>query len=148
MIHGVTFPRDARAAEKTQIALTKEERYVLDRGLVEWGGPARCSEELAVAMGFADVNDLLRGDGARILQDLRHQRPLSSLDWTRALLATEIVFASVVMGSGNDWSTTTGIRDGEAIALLRALQSKIGSAGAIAALGARPNDPSRPRQTP
>jgi hypothetical protein len=41
------------------VDLTPEERYVLNRGLVEWGGPAHCTEAMANAMGFASVDNLL-----------------------------------------------------------------------------------------
>jgi hypothetical protein len=40
--------------------LGDEERFVLGPGLVEWGGPARCTDTMAIAMGFADVHDLFR----------------------------------------------------------------------------------------
>ncbi|GAA3334482.1 hypothetical protein HP467_00430 [Curtobacterium albidum] len=46
----------------------------------------------------------------------------------RTLLATELVFVSDVVGSGTDWETTTGIRDADALRLLRSLQRKIVSA--------------------
>jgi hypothetical protein len=49
-------------------------------------------------------------------------QPLSRADWRRALLATEIVFASDVVGSGLDWSITTGLADEDTIGLLRAMQ--------------------------
>jgi hypothetical protein len=38
--------------------LTDQERELLARGVIEWGGPARCTEELALAMGFASVADI------------------------------------------------------------------------------------------
>ncbi|QKS21463.1 hypothetical protein HUN58_17345 [Curtobacterium sp. Csp1] len=40
-------------------------------------------------------------------------------------VATELVFVSDVVGSGTDWETTTGIRDADALRLLRSLQRKI-----------------------
>jgi hypothetical protein len=111
--------------EKTRIALTEQEWFLLERGLTEWGGPARCTEAFATAMGFKDVDDLLNGDGERIYRDLRHHRPMSRVDWVRALLATEIVFASHIVGSGWDWPDTTGSTDEETITLLRGVQGKI-----------------------
>lgn len=35
------------------IELTEEERYVLNYGLIDWGGPSAATESLAKAMGFA-----------------------------------------------------------------------------------------------
>lgn len=90
-----------------EIDLTDEERELLRRGLLEWGGPARCTEAMAVAIGFSSVTDLL-DEGRRIADDLLAGRALMKNDWRRALLATEIVFVSDVLGSGVDWSTTTG----------------------------------------
>lgn len=37
--------------------LTADEVAWLRRALLEWGGPARCGDELAVGMGFEGVQD-------------------------------------------------------------------------------------------
>jgi hypothetical protein len=53
--------------------LTDEERHVLARGLLEWGGPAHASDALAVAMDF--------GSAAAMLEDadrLSH-RPVNAI---------------------------------------------------------------------
>jgi hypothetical protein len=106
------------------VDLTDEERELLARGVIEWGGPARCTEELARAMGFASVADLfLRSD--ELIDAIRSKAPLTPRDWTRVLLLTEIVFASDVVGSGRDWPTTTGLSDAESLLLLRSVQRKI-----------------------
>lgn len=104
-----------------EVALTDQERLVLNRGLVEWGGPAHCTPSLAKAMGFDSVDDLLT-EGYRIATDLEAGRPLTRRDWTRALLATEIAFASDVVGSGAEWSDTTGLDDVQTLRVLRLLQ--------------------------
>lgn len=104
--------------------LTDDERELLWRGLFEWGGPASPTKAMAVAMGFLDVSDLLK-EGSRMMADIREGRPLTYVDWRRALLATEIVFASDVVGSGVDWSTTTGLQDEETIRMLRSIQRKL-----------------------
>ncbi|GAB3572115.1 hypothetical protein GCM10027405_38730 [Arthrobacter alkaliphilus] len=109
---------------KVEVNLTDEERKVLWRGLLEWGGPAQCTEAMALAMGFRGVTDLL-DEGKRIADDLRAGRALTKSDWRRALLATEIVFASDVLGSGIDWSITTGMDDCETVTILRSLQRKL-----------------------
>ncbi|MDM7888577.1 hypothetical protein QUG98_08930 [Curtobacterium sp. RHCJP20] len=46
-------------------------------------------------------------------------------DWRRTLLATEVVFASDIVGSGIEWETATGVRDATALQLLRSLQRKL-----------------------
>jgi hypothetical protein len=79
---------------------------------------------MAVAIGFADEPDL-RAQGRRVRAELNARRPLSRWDWTRTLLATEIVFASEVMGAASDWLTTTGLDDARSIKLLRSLQRKL-----------------------
>jgi hypothetical protein len=38
--------------------LAEDEIRLLRRALLEWGGPARCSDQLAVGMGFAGAQDL------------------------------------------------------------------------------------------
>jgi hypothetical protein len=79
-------------------------------------------------MGFQDKEDLLRGDRRRLQEALDRSEPLTGADWRRTLLATEIVFASYVVGAGWDWSITTGLTDEETIKLLRAVQRKVGRA--------------------
>ena len=122
--------------ELIEVELTDEERFVLKRGLLEWGGPAHCTDAMAVAMGFASVRDLF-DESHRILDDLAAKRPLSRLDWTRTLLATEIAFASDVMGSGVEWPVTTGLEDWRTLQHLRQLQRKL--IHVEIALGPRPS---------
>jgi len=112
------------------VDLTEEELRVLRHGLLEWGGPARCTDRMALAMGFDSVDDLLR-QGDRIRRALDNGQPMSQRDWVRALLATEIVFASDVLGSGHDWEATSGMSDHETIRVLRALQLKIPVGGSV-----------------
>ena len=125
------------ADEIVVVELDEDERDLLRCGLVEWGGPARCSEELAIAMGFLRFDDLL-AEAKRIWAQLERREPLSRWDWTRALLATEIVFVSNVLGSGTDWPITTGWKDERTITTLRGLQTKIGRARAMTYVGTRP----------
>ncbi|WP_278265798.1 hypothetical protein [Nocardia sp. AG03] len=110
-----------------EIQLTMAERLLLRRGLGEWFGPAGCTEELAVAMDFLSVADLLEQE-RRIRSALEASEPLSGRNWRRALVATEFVFASDVFGSGVEWSITTGLTDEETIKILRRLQRKLARA--------------------
>lgn len=72
-------------------------------------------------MGFASVVDLF-SEGKRIGDAIRDHRPLARRDWARALLATEIVFASSYMGAGLDWSIVTGFSDVDTVEALRRIQ--------------------------
>jgi len=110
-----------------EVDLTSDERDVLNRGLLEWGGPARCTDALAIAMGFENVADLAVQQ-RRLLGSLEAREPLSRWDWTRILFATEIVFASDVVGSGVEWPITTGLDDARTLEVLRDLQRKLVSA--------------------
>jgi GNAT superfamily N-acetyltransferase len=112
------------SADEQDLSLSRDERTVLCAGLIEWGGSDRCTEELAVAMGFASVADLHQ-TGWALAQAIRAGRPLSTRDWSRAMLATEVVFASDLVGSGLEWATTTGLGDEETLRHLRSLQRKI-----------------------
>jgi hypothetical protein len=103
---------------------------VLIGGVVEWGGPAHCTEEFAVAMGFTSVAGLFDSQD-RLLAALRNAEPLTQIDWARALLLSEVVFASDVVGSGLDWSITVGLSDEETIRVLREIQRKIPKAGVV-----------------
>jgi hypothetical protein len=131
--------------ERIQLGLTDGERSILRSGLIEWGGPARVTQELAVAMGFRDQADLFR-DGDRLIQALAADAPMTPLDWARVILATEIVFASDLVGSGCDWSITTGFSDEETLRSLREIQRKLPSAVYSVLgreLGTRPPDQPR-----
>lgn len=104
--------------------MTDDEMNVLRAGVQEWGGPASLTEPVARAIGFTSVQDFFI-HSQRIQACLRGGESMSFAEWRRTLLATELVFVSDVIGSGTDWETTTGIRDAEALRLLRSLQRKI-----------------------
>lgn len=112
--------------ELIEVALEPEELSFLRRGLNEWGGPARCTEEMAMAMGFLGTEQFSEEVYARLLPALDARQPLSRVDWLRVLLATEIVFVSDVLGSGVEWHITTGLSDIDTLALLRGVQRKLG----------------------
>lgn len=110
--------------EQIETDLTKDERAILACGLIEWGGPASGTDEIAHVLGFADLRSLYT-EGGRIAAALRSGQPLSAIDWRRALVATELVFASDVVGSGIDWPITTGFDDEQTVGLLRGAQRKL-----------------------
>jgi hypothetical protein len=107
-----------------KLLLSDEEIELLSRALREWGGPAHCSDEMAVAMGFESVGDLL-AQTRRIAAALRSDETLMPIDWARAMLSAEIVFASDLSGSGVDWRTTTGYTDEYTIRIIRSIQRKL-----------------------
>jgi hypothetical protein len=113
---------DAKSPE--QMSLSAEEMQLLREGLMEWSGPARCTEEFAVAMGYSGATEL-PGQCRSIRDALVAGEDLEPMDWARALLATEIAFASDVVGSGYEWSTTTGWSDEQTVKVLRSLQRKL-----------------------
>jgi hypothetical protein len=114
------------ATERITIDLNESERFLLRCGLVEWGGPARCTEEMSIALGFESVEDLF-AQRDRLIEAIGAGEPMTRFDWLRVLLATEIVFASNLVGSGMDWSITTGLSDAESVVTLRGVQRKLTS---------------------
>ncbi|MFI7641700.1 hypothetical protein [Nonomuraea sp. NPDC049400] len=106
------------------VDLDDRERAFLRAALLDWGGPARPTQEFAVAMGFADAGQLA-SDTRSLWKRIDRESALSIDDWRRVLLAAEVVFVSDVVGSGLDWRFTSGFSDEESIAILRGLQRKM-----------------------
>jgi hypothetical protein len=106
------------------VELSEDEKRLLSEGLNQWGGPAKLTDQFAVAMGFQGVSDFY-AQAERIVAVIESAEPLSALDATRALAATEIVFASDIFGAGAEWATVTGLTDDETIRVLRRLQRKL-----------------------
>lgn len=75
-------------------------------------------------MGFDGVADLDL-QSPRLREAVEETQPLSREDWRRILLMTEVAFASDVVGSGVEWSITTGMSDEETLRLLRSIQRKL-----------------------
>lgn len=110
--------------------LDEIERKILRWGLIDWGGPARCTDEMAIAMGFRSVQDLF-DTTPRLIGAVVSGQPLCAVDWLRVLLATEIVFVSNCIGSGLDWSITSGYSDEETLAAIRRVQHKLPGLGQL-----------------
>jgi len=122
-------PFELSPNEHVEYELTVVERSVLRHGLLQWSGPASCTEELSIAMGFTSVANLIH-DGERIGAAIKGCQPLQHFDWTRALLATEIGFMSNIVGAGHDWSIATGFSDEETLKTIRELQLHLVAGGA------------------
>jgi hypothetical protein len=116
------------------VNLDQSERELLSVGLGEWGGPARLTNALAIALGFTTETHLL--EEAKLIRTLLDDgASLTPLDAARALAATEIVFASDVFGSGVEWESTTGLSDEDTIRTLRVLQRKLAGEYTVVADG-------------
>jgi hypothetical protein len=108
--------------ELVVIDLTDDERLLMFHGLNEFLGPARGAPLLTPLLGLSSVENfytLVR----RLREAMRNHESLSNLDWERALLLTEISWASAVLGAGLDFATN--FRDEEAAPLLRSIQYKV-----------------------
>jgi hypothetical protein len=109
--------------ELIDIDLTPDERMLFVHGLNEYFGLAkRAKPVLAPLMGLTSVEEFRRLVH-RLLDAIKTGQPLSDLDWARALLLTEICWASDILGAGVEFGTN--IRDERAIPLLRSIQYKV-----------------------
>jgi hypothetical protein len=112
---------DIRPEERVSVDLPDDQRELVIRALIEWGGPTRPTDRIARAMGFAD-REAIHREGDRLRAALTTREPMTKRDWARALVATEVVFASAYYGAAGDWEAVTGWSDGESLVVLRALQ--------------------------
>ena len=60
---------------------------------MQWGGPAHCSDSMAVAMGFQSAVPML-DEIQSIVASVKVSGSLTARDWTRALVSVEVVFAT------------------------------------------------------
>ena len=104
------------------VDLPDDERLLLVSGLAEFGGPAKGAAMIAPLVGAASVDDFFRLTD-RLENAIRGKDPLSDLDWARALLITEICWASDLLGAASEFSTN--MSDARALAALRSLQRKL-----------------------
>ena len=114
----------ASPSDRVAVDLPDEQRTLLIYGLTQWGGPTRATDALARAMGFSD-RDAIYSEGRRIRTALQEQRSLTKRDWARALVATEIVFASSFFGAAGDWEAVTPWTDERTLSVLRGLQRNL-----------------------
>jgi hypothetical protein len=109
-------------AELVHIDLTDDERVLLVQGLNEYGGPGRGAPLLRPLVGLSSVGEFYYLID-RLKAAVKSDDLLSDLDWARALVLTEISWASDLLGAGIDFSSN--IRDEKAVVVLRGLQRKI-----------------------
>ncbi|WP_335329444.1 hypothetical protein [Mycobacterium kyogaense] len=104
------------------INLADDERTLLLAGLLEFGGPAMGSRVVAPIVGAANLDQFFELTD-RLRASIAAGEPLSGLDWTRALVLTEICWASDVLGAASDFGMN--LTDDGAVRALRSLQRKI-----------------------
>lgn len=111
--------------EVIEVVMPAEESDLLAHGLLHVGGPARPTDLLAQVIGFDGVRTMLH-DGARIRRTLRAGHPrLTKRDWSRALVCTEIAFASSYYGAAGDWTNVTGLTEEHSLRTLRRVQDRL-----------------------
>jgi hypothetical protein len=93
-------------------------------------------------MDFDDLGSF-RLAQQRLIEALETHAPLVPRDWLRVLAATEVAFASYVLGSAGDWRICTGLSDEETLPLLRGLQRKLIRTTAVLRHGSRPGSGGR-----
>jgi hypothetical protein len=117
--------------ELAHVELTDVERRLLLAGLMEYGGPAAGAGALAPLVGTESVEAFFQLTD-RLTAAIKHGEPLSDLDWARALVLTEICWASDILGAASDFGTN--MSDEVALPALRSLQRKLVNGERVKAL--------------
>ena len=117
--------------ELADVDLTDVERRLLLAGLMEYGGPAAGAGALAPLVGTESVDEFFQLTD-RLTAAIKRGQPLSDLDWARALVLTEICWASDILGAASDFGTN--MPDEVALPALRSLQRKLVSGERVKAL--------------
>ncbi|QIK62860.1 hypothetical protein G7068_06340 [Leucobacter viscericola] len=94
---------------------------MLRQGVIQWGGPARCTDDVARVIGYSSSREFYE-DQDRLVDLVSSQKCIEDLDFRRLVLATEIVFVSDLLGAGVEWETVSGLSDEETLTMLREMQ--------------------------
>jgi hypothetical protein len=113
------------ASELVAIDLTDDERLLVVHGLNEYFGAAKRGWSLLTPLVGLSSTDEFSALVSRLLEAVEDKKPLTDLDWARALLLTEICWGSQLLGAGLDFASN--IRDEKAAPLLRSIQRKVSS---------------------
>ena len=89
-----------------------------------WGGPATMTDEIARTLWFPSAVEF-DADRDRLMSGIEEGVALTSLDWHRALAATELVFISWVLGAGGDWYIVSGLDEHVTLDRIRSIQAKL-----------------------
>lgn len=111
--------------------LSDDERQLLLSGLMEYGGPAAGAAALAPLVGVDSVDAFFELTD-RLSSAIADREPLSDVDWARAVVLTEICWASDILGAASDLGSN--MSDDRALAALRSLQRKVVTGARIRAL--------------
>lgn len=93
-------------------------------GFDQWSGPARPQPESAQLVGFDGPEEMAEGI-RRLRGAIASGEATSRLDWKRALIATELIFASDTFGAGVEWEIVTGRDEVADLRILREVQRKL-----------------------
>jgi hypothetical protein len=106
------------------VGLNAEEVQLMVEGFAHWFGPAHPEPESAQLAGFSTAEDMADGV-ARLRDALRAGAAITRRDWKRALIATELIFASDAFGAGVEWEIVTGRDEVQDLGILREIQRKL-----------------------
>lgn len=104
--------------------LSGTERLLLRMGVLQWHRADAAHAPAVRLLGVDDLDDLGRWM-MRTADALAAGRALDPDDLRRALLATELAFASDRLGWGRDWSADSGFTDRDTATLLRSIQERV-----------------------
>jgi hypothetical protein len=112
----------------TELPREPELRRLLRDGVAYWIGPIEASDEVAALMGCRNASAMTE-EMRHLDSALGEGHPLTTRDVMRALLATELAWASALYGDPTDWENITGRTDEETLGLLRQLQATLSAGG-------------------
>ncbi|WP_067796159.1 hypothetical protein [Nocardia beijingensis] len=104
--------------------LSPAERDFVDGALASWVGVSANAPIPVRALGFAD-RDRFDDETARLRRAVRDGTVLTEVETARVLFLSELAFGSDLFGAGVEFQLVNGIRDAEAISILRSLQRKL-----------------------
>jgi hypothetical protein len=107
--------------DPVDVDLTDDERRLLLAGLMEYGGPGAGARVLAPLVGTKNTDAFFQLTD-RLSAAIKNGQPLSGLDWARAVLLTEICWASDILGAASEFGAN--LPDERALPALRSLQRK------------------------
>ncbi|MBI3224408.1 MAG: hypothetical protein HYZ39_05045 [Mycolicibacterium cosmeticum] len=117
--------------ELVHVDLADDERILLLTGLMEYGGPAAGAAVLPPIVGTNSVDEFFQLTD-RLSAAIKNDQALSDIDWARALVLTEICWASDLLGAASEFGTN--LPDERALPALRSLQRKLVTGERVRAL--------------
>lgn len=94
--------------EPYSLQLSALQRRVLSDGVFDWCGASHPTEELALALGYVGVGDMLEGC-KRLAKSIDGGEPMSGPEWKVAISSAEVFFGSGLLGGADDSELTVGI---------------------------------------